>query len=555
MEQTENVGNTFQRGFAFQQKGDFDSAIYFYNRALLILPDTSADRLRILTNLSIIFKSKGQYEKALEYAFQSLNSESLSSRAKSSCYNNIGTIYFHAKYFMKSIEFHKLALSERTSAQDNRGIAKSLNNLGNVYNELEQYDSAIFYYRRALTLKQDLQILSDLPSVMHNIGWAYLKLEDFNNSRIFLNQAAKLRFESGQYDKLAYSTNLLGRLYLNEGALDTAKIFLDSTKHLSNVYDLLDVQRQNIYDYSEYYRLLGNYHKQAQLLTEYMIIKDSLLDREKASSLAEMQTKYETEKKDQELISMQKIDKLRLDELKYHRDWSLFLLSASLVFFVVIVIILYLLQVNRKGKKHIEYLNQEMQHRINNNFQLLSGILKMQSGDSEAHDIIKTTQSRLNTMAIIHQKLYKQKEKRLIDIKEYLMELCQYLEYSFSSNNNLKINSQIEALMIDVDQSVYIGLIVNELITNAIKYAFKKMDIDPTIEVSLTAQSSERIFLEVRDNGSGLDSPENMTSSFGSKLIITLTKQLKAESISFNQSGAVFQFSFPLKYETRDRNY
>ena len=191
-----------------------------------------------------------------------------------------------------------------------------------------------------------------------------------------------------------------------------------------------------------------------------------------------------------------------------------------------------------------------MQHRIKNNLQLLSGMLKLQANDEQKEgvsSVIRENESRVNAMAIVHQLLYAEKDKREIDSNKYIVELCDYLKKAFTNQESeISIQTQVANIEIDVDKMVAIGLVINELITNAINHAFKGVQ-NPEIHLRFIEMESGNLLLEVRDNGTGFDEKNVNPASFGLRLIKMLSRQLNAEINTFNERGAVFQFSLSPK--------
>ncbi|MEQ9307191.1 MAG: tetratricopeptide repeat protein, partial [Marinoscillum sp.] len=454
---------------------------------------------------------------------------------KSSCLNNIGNIYFHTLDLKKSIEFHLKSLNIRKRLGYHKGVAKSLNNIGNVYVEMKEFDSAIVNYARSLDLKISLNEKSELPAVLHNIGWAYLKKGDLFKAEQYLLEAFEAKVDLSDSLSMAFTSNLLAELYLKKKEKLKGWYYVDLTNKLTDKFQLLEVKKLVLENTADYYNLTRNFQKESATLRELQLITDSLLNTEKVHSLAEMQIKYETDQKDLEISYLQRVEAMNKEEIVMQKRKVLYTVSALLILIIMVILILFLLLKYKKSKSQVEQLNQEMQHRIGNNLQLLSNVIKMKSGtqQSDSTEFIKSTQSRINAMAIVHQKLFAKRGKRGINVKEYFSELCEYIVHAFSGEDRLKIKCNVEPLKIDVDMVVYLGLIVNELITNAIKHGFHGSESIPIIRLNLKVQTKKHIFLEVRDNGSGW--PDDLSnSSFGTKLIQTLTQQLKAESTNFN---------------------
>lgn len=192
-----------------------------------------------------------------------------------------------------------------------------------------------------------------------------------------------------------------------------------------------------------------------------------------------------------------------------------------------------------------EMLMKEVHHRVKNNLQIISSLLDMQSmsiKDSTASEAIKESKNRVQSMALIHQNLYHDGNIRAIKIDDYLKHLASSLFDSYNMDSQkIKLNADIDPLYLDVDTVVPLGIIVNELITNSIKYAFGAV---PVGQVSIKLKSlHEQLFFQIRDSGKGFPtgwSPDS-NSSFGYQLIKAFAKKLKAKLNVYNDQGAVIE--------------
>jgi two-component sensor histidine kinase/ligand-binding sensor domain-containing protein len=183
-----------------------------------------------------------------------------------------------------------------------------------------------------------------------------------------------------------------------------------------------------------------------------------------------------------------------------------------------------------------ELLLKEIHHRVKNNLQTISSLLFLQSAsisDKDAKDALKAVQQRVESMALIHKKLYEETNLSQIEMKGYVKLLVSNLVDSFNLTNKVEVNYEVDDLKMEMDQAIPIGLLITELVTNSLKYAFigKEKGI---LNVHLK-QSDKLIQLFVKDNGNGKIA--DAKDSFGSKLIKMLSRQLEAKLSSGNQDG------------------
>jgi PAS domain S-box-containing protein len=200
----------------------------------------------------------------------------------------------------------------------------------------------------------------------------------------------------------------------------------------------------------------------------------------------------------------------------------------------------------RESLSEKELLLREVHHRVKNNMQVISSLLAMQStgGDAAVAKKLEESQNRIRSIALIHEQLYRSTELEEIDARTYLESLTSQLVQSFGVPHVTLELEVAGSLTLDIDQSMACGLIVNELVTNAVKYAFP--DGRPgTIRVALREDGGERL-LEVGDDGRGMESPQNGPSkSLGMSLVATLARQLRGRAEIDGSNGTRVRVRFP----------
>lgn len=192
--------------------------------------------------------------------------------------------------------------------------------------------------------------------------------------------------------------------------------------------------------------------------------------------------------------------------------------------------------------KEKEILLKEIHHRVKNNLQIISSLIVLQEQyikDDHIINIFKDFQSRIKTMALIHQKLYDSENFSMIDLSKYIKDLIDNLQKVYSTiNKQIKVDLNIEHIELNLDEAISCGLIINELVSNSLKYAFSKVETG-RINISLKKTSEKNILLEVRDDGPGLPDGFDYKSSntLGLKLVETITKQMKGNFSIKNKDG------------------
>jgi two-component sensor histidine kinase len=285
-------------------------------------------------------------------------------------------------------------------------------------------------------------------------------------------------------------------------------------------------------------------HKEASF-QNYASLKDTLFNQDKNDAIAEMQAKFDVEKNQQkvkEIELQKKID----DEANTKQRLILIVLIIVILISLVFTMILFrnkqkvnhlLKQKNEAIQANLEQkemMMSEIHHRVKNNLQMVSSILDLQARDltdEKSMRVIEDSLSRINAISLIHQRLYQSENIRGIKINSYLQELAFDIIKNFSSTvqtSSIDLQCHIDDLDMDLESAIPIGLITAELITNSCKYAFTTIT-QPKITINLTKQNTDLI-LVVIDNGIGKEQSVNTSgTSFGTKLIKSLSRKLRAE--------------------------
>ena len=216
----------------------------------------------------------------------------------------------------------------------------------------------------------------------------------------------------------------------------------------------------------------------------------------------------------------------------------------------------------RLALKEKEILLQEVHHRVKNNLQVISSLMSLQKSfvdDPKLIQILEESQSRIATMSYIHESLYRNTDFSSISFAEYLERLSTNLISSYSTPDcEVKLETKLENVFLALDQAIPSGLIVNELVSNALKHAFiGKKEGSITLSISKTPYKEdadkEKIEIEVSDNGVGLPDNFNLkkNDSLGLYLIQALTEQLNAELVIKSTKQGVEGSSFLIRFEAQ----
>ncbi|HEY9647453.1 MAG TPA: histidine kinase dimerization/phosphoacceptor domain -containing protein, partial [Chroococcidiopsis sp.] len=204
----------------------------------------------------------------------------------------------------------------------------------------------------------------------------------------------------------------------------------------------------------------------------------------------------------------------------------------------------------RQSLAEREVLLKEIHHRVKNNLQIISGLLQLQAqsvNDPEIIHTLKESQYRIESMSLIHKKLYASSDFGEIDLADYIPSLASNLLSSYQiTPDRITLQMEIVPVLLNIDQAIPCGLIVNELVSNALKYAFPG-DRTGQIQIHLSNSANGQIELTIKDNGIGL--PETVDWEYAQSLGLSLVHDLAVEqlegSLSVERSnGTTFKIRF-----------
>lgn len=204
----------------------------------------------------------------------------------------------------------------------------------------------------------------------------------------------------------------------------------------------------------------------------------------------------------------------------------------------------------KKSLKEKDILLKEIHHRVKNNLQIVTSLLKLQAGyvkDEKIKQLFRESQNRVQSMSLIHQKLYQTKDLAHIDFKEYIETVTTHLQHSYGIlEDRVKINIEVSRMNMSIDNAIPAGLIINELVSNSLKHAFPDNRSGNVFISAAFDEYSDEYWLLIRDNGIGLKDKIDLknSASFGLKLVHTLVKQLDGMIEIVSKGGVEFRIHF-----------
>ncbi len=429
----------------------------------------------------------------------------------------------------------------------NASYANSM--ISGFYKEANQYDKALEYMLENLELNRKVDDLYNLY-VYSNAAYNLLKKMGKNTEavemadRIFLLKDSILKIQQRDIVldlEAKYQTEKKEK----EITILNARAQIDQKE-----IDLLNSQNT-----LNAIRLLREADQREALIRENNL-KDSVLVQEELNNsllLRENQLKNSELEKGQALTAaINRENEMKAIQLSKEKKFRWVLIAGAGLLLVSGFVILYFYDRQKKKSGLIQKQSNDMQvllreihHRVKNNLQVISSLLDLQShtiSDNQASEAVKEGKNRVQSMALIHQNLYSEDNLKGIRAKEYIDNLLKSLCDSYNiSEEKIRLFSDIDDLNLDVDTMIPLGLILNEVVSNSLKYAFNNGK--PGELHILLKEENGQLHLKVSDNGSGY--PESLNTrdgkSFGLKMIRAFAQKLKAKLDIYNQDGAVVE--------------
>lgn len=509
------------KGKSLKLKEEFKLALIDYTQALNLYKRSNHINgiVYTLVNLTEFYRSLHKFEKALLYieeAEKLIDSPIVTTKNKAYFYNRYAATLTEATKDRKlPIQYSKKAIKFAKQSGDKNIEASSLNELGFIYKE-QDYIIAFEYYFKALNIYEEINNKRHAVSIIANIARGYHDICDYKNCIKYCDKGLKLVRPTDW-----------------------------------------NMVKRDLY----YYKYRSHNHmqeyKSAMLASnECRIYAEAVIINENKKALYELQIQYDVnEKNNQILLEQQKANSFKKETEDKKREINLILLIVVLLLIILLISIIAYLKIKKSNQllnKTIDQkdiLLQEVHHRVKNNLTLLSSLLYLRAKISDNEDVVnvlKECQSRVQAMALVHQNLYDVDDTSKVDFKKFISQLIVESESLFSKDNE-KVSLEIETnnIYFEMGFSVFLGLIINELITNSLKHAFKCKEVS-IITISLS-NTNNSYSLAYSDSGEGLPKSFDLENStgFGFKLVKLMVNQIDGH-LEYNHSRNIFKLQFKL---------
>ncbi|WP_158542164.1 histidine kinase dimerization/phosphoacceptor domain -containing protein [Pedobacter chinensis] len=567
----QKIADTYRSlGDQLYYSSEFGRALSSLEKSLQLYKDIDVKEVEgVYSMISNVNNALGNIDEGVKYALLAIKTAELTgdkNRQMGVLYTRAGVQYIHMNDYTRAHEKLKKGLRFAEQYMDTLVIYQATNSIVKLLVLQKKYNQALktlnILFRNYDTYDFHIKL-----STKCNYIDIYLKKGSYVLASRYcdeiLNEAKKRNANISTMQDIYQYCMLVAYAEKN---YEKAQYYLDKAKDESMNFTLVDKKNQYLWQYS-LDSVHGNFLSAIKNLLAYQKINDSLYNLKKSKQISELEIKYETDQKEQNIMFLSKernLEKQKSQQAKKIRNIAFG--GAGLI--LIIAALLYMayqskINMNKtlrhkqaeitdknNSLSHLlnekEWLLKEIHHRVKNNLQMVMSLLNSQSAylkDKQAKSAIKDSQRRIHSMSLIHKKLYQSDNLAAIPMSSYIHEFVGYLKDSFNAGHiNFKIT--VNEINFEVTQAVPVGLILNEAVTNSIKYAFTNKK-ECIVNISLLEENNI-CKLVIRDNGKGIpeDFETGNSNTLGMRLMQGLSGDLKGKLEIFNDNGAVIKINF-----------
>lgn len=509
-------------GVTHEAQGNYREALEFENAALELRKRMGDDvkTANTLNNIGIIHDEQGQYDKALDHYFQALKIyEKVNDIEKMAMvYLNMGVVLKAEEDYRRAANYYRHALAVYQKLNKKFGVAACYANLGSVYYYLPSYDSSLYYSLLATEEFEKQNIGQFLPTTFTNTGMAYHKLGRPLEAKQYLLKALRLNEEYDNKKETAFTRIYLADVYLEEGnyaaAEQNASEGLDLATKINAQQQVMEGRKA----LSAIYQGRGQHERALAEFKKYVEVKDTLFKEEKAKQIAELQTRYETEKKENEIRFLTQENELKDSRLQFNQA----IVVGLIILMVAIVLLSYLYRNRMALKQKVELeetkatlkalqlaaviTSQEEERRrfaadLHDGLgQLISAVRLNLSKEEVEKKSVDQAVEVLNEMNIEIRNIAFNLMPQVL-IKSGLKEALDELAGRVNRTGKIKVGVNAYDLepIVETDKKVALYRVCQEWINNVIKYSGCS-----SITVQLV-QHHQELVITIEDNGRGFD--------------------------------------------------
>ena len=467
----------------------------------------------IFSNLGYDYYHFGNFEKSLECNLNALaiRNEMLEAgfleneKSLSSSYNNIGSLYNIMGQQHKALEYHQKALDIRRKLGDSVGIGRSLHNIGSIYDKLKESDKALNYYQAALEIRKKFGNKREIAETLNNLGIIMKYMNFLDKSLKYLFESIQIFSEINNKGGATYAYNNVAGVYLLQKKPVKAFPYIKKALELAEETGQKNTLSEIYVNLVDYYVLIGDYKNAFKTQEKFLILKDTLYNTNLAEKISEMQTKYETERKEKEITLLTKDNEIQSLKIR-KQSIQLYLLISVILVVVLIGSLLFsrykLKQKNYQSeleKKNLETEQRLLRSQMNPHF-IFNSLNSIQSYIS-GNDAL-TAMTYLSKFAKLMRYILENSREKMISLEDEVNTLQLYIElerirFKQKFDFSIKIDPKLQP------ETTYIPpMLIQPFVENSIKHGLRNIKEQGHLQLNFKL-NHEVIFCSINDNGIG----------------------------------------------------
>jgi PAS domain S-box-containing protein len=352
-------------GVANEYLGDYKTAISYYQDALQIVNENQdKDGIaRAMINIGIANLSLSNFYVSLEYNLKALDlyEELKDEVGIGNALNNIGNVYLSLSNYEKALEYYFKSLEYKGMEGNKESYAKAMHNIALAYQQLKDYDKALDYYRKALEIMEQQQQNLNLAICYNNLSAIFKEKGNYKTALDYNTKAYRIHESIGNKEGIAITCNLFAELYISTNRFGKAYEQITRSLKISGELDLKDLIAENYKTMANYYTAIGEFEQALEFHKKYSSLHNSIYTEENIKKLAELQAKYEIEKKEKE------IELLTKDKSYHYRFKNVLIIiivfGVLAIFFLLFLYIEKIKEVTIRKETEDKYIASEEKYK------------------------------------------------------------------------------------------------------------------------------------------------------------------------------------------------
>ena len=566
-------GNSLELAYTLQDLGDYyqinnelTKSIQVLEKALEMYRVIGYKQIQGVTNLlGYVYHLNGENLLALKYGLLAVKvAEEVHDDAMQLCtiYHRLAITYYVLKNYKLALIYYKKAEVIAEKFKNVEAIQEIKFNLALLLKRLDNPRKALAELN-GLVKQYPPTNKDQLITTAFLFANIYMDLKQYPQAKFYVDSLGKLskKYPEEVIQNTTFSKAPI-RYFFETGRYEQAYKYLRLNDSIVELNHMHNAKLENELYWSRTDSAVGNFSSALKHYKMYKTVSDSGKSESLRKQLNEVQIQFDVDHKDQHIAMLTQQSQLQENRIRLESIYRKMFIGGLIVLFIFLGLVYnrYLIkkrsnaimetkqskintqnELLRKLLQEKEWLVKEIHHRVKNNLQIVISLLNTQSinlDNADAIEIISKSENRMQVISLIHQRLYQTDNLGTIDVNSHINELVNYLKDYFDVKDDITFELDILPLKLDISRAVPLGLILNEAISNSLKYAFKDRRYGK-VTITLKSTALNEYVLRIKDNGQGLCDHFvlNESTSLGMSLMQGLSDQIGGEFTLKSENG------------------